>query len=428
MERVAVILAAGLGTRMKSALPKAAHQIAGAPMLTHLLTAAEASFDRIIVVIGPGMDELAALAAPHEVVVQRERLGTAHAALQAAPHFGTGLVGILYADNPLVSAETMSELLSRMEAGDAGLVLLGMTPPDAARYGRLVSDGEYIRKIVEYEDASPAERAISFCNAGGMLAAAQNMQIWLGAVQPFNKKGEYYLTDIVGIARDEGFNIAAIDAPYSECMGVNSRAELAAAEAAVQGRLRAAALDAGVAMQAPETVFLSYDTKLSADVIIGPYVVFGPSVTVAPGAEIRPFSHLEGCDVGPGAIIGPYARLRPGAKIGAAAHIGNFVEVKAAALGAGAKANHLSYIGDAEIGAGSNIGAGFITCNYDGAKKHKTKIGKNAFIGSDVAMIAPVTIGDDVLVAAGSVITEDVPPGTMAIARSRQFIKPRKGS
>jgi bifunctional UDP-N-acetylglucosamine pyrophosphorylase/glucosamine-1-phosphate N-acetyltransferase len=428
MEKVAIILAAGLGTRMKSALPKAAHKIAGAPMLTHLLTAAEAAFDKIVVVVGPGMDELAALAAPHEVVIQRERLGTAHAALQAAGHFGTGLVGILYADNPLVSAETMAELLSRMDAADAGLVLLGMTPPDAGRYGRLVSDGEYISKIVEYEDASPAEREISFCNAGGMVASAQNMQIWLGAVQPFNKKGEYYLTDIVGIAREEGFKIAAIDAPYSECMGVNSRAELAAAEAALQARLREAALSEGVAMQAPETVFLSYDTKLAADVTIGPYVVFGPQVSVAQGAEIRAFSHLEGCDVGPGAIIGPYARLRPGAKIGAAAHIGNFVEVKAAAIGAGAKANHLSYIGDADIGAATNIGAGFITCNYDGKKKHKTTIGKNAFIGSNVAMVAPVTVGDEALIAAGSVITEEVQPGTMAIARSRQIIKPKKGS
>jgi bifunctional UDP-N-acetylglucosamine pyrophosphorylase/glucosamine-1-phosphate N-acetyltransferase len=428
MEKVAIILAAGLGTRMKSALPKAAHKIAGAPMLTHLLTAAEAAFDKIVVVVGPGMDELAALAAPHEVIIQRERLGTAHAALQAAGHFGTGLVGILYADNPLVSAETMAELLSRMDAADAGLVLLGMTPPDAGRYGRLVSDGEYISKIVEYEDASPAEREISFCNAGGMVALAQNMQIWLGAVQPFNKKGEYYLTDIVGIARDEGFKIAAIDAPYSECMGINSRAELAAAETALQARLRDTALSEGVAMQAPETVYLCYDTELAADVTIGPYVVFGPQVRVAQGAEIRAFSHLEGCDVGPGAIIGPYARLRPGAKIGAAAHIGNFVEVKAAAIGAGAKANHLSYIGDAEIGAATNIGAGFITCNYDGKKKHKTTIGKNAFIGSNVAMVAPVTVGDEALIAAGSVITEDVQPGTMAIARSRQFTKPKKGS
>lgn len=428
MEKVAVILAAGLGTRMKSALPKAAHKIGGAPMLTHLLKAAEAVFDRIVVVIGPDMDQLAALAAPHQVVVQHDRFGTAHAALQAAPYFGSGLVGILYADNPLVSPETMAELLTRMAAGDAGLVLLGMTPPDAARYGRLVSDGEYISKIVEYADASPAERAIAFCNAGGMLASAQNMLIWLTAVQPFNTKGEYYLTDIVGIARAEGCKIAAIDAPYAECMGVNSRAELAAAEATLQTRLRAAALDAGVAMQAPETVFFSYDTVLAADVTIGPYVVFATGVNVQQGAEIKAFSHLEGCTIGAHAIIGPYARLRPGAKIGPAAHIGNFVEVKAASIGAGAKANHLSYIGDADIGAATNIGAGFITCNYDGVKKHKTTIGKNAFIGSDVAMVAPVSVGDGALIAAGSVITENVAPGSLAIARSRQVSKTRKGS
>lgn len=428
MEKTAVILAAGLGTRMKSALPKAAHKIGGAPMLTHLLTAAEAVFDRIIVVIGPDMDNLAALAAPHQVVIQHERHGTAHAALQAAAYFGSGLVGILYADNPLVSAATMSELIARLQQGDARLVLLGMTPPDAARYGRLVSDGDYIAKIVEYADASPAERAITFCNAGGMVAGADDMHAWLRAVQPFNTKGEYYLTDIVGIARAEGGNIAAVDAPYAECMGVNSRAELAAAEATLQTRLRNAALDAGVAMQAPETVFFAYDTKLAADVTIGPYVVFAPGVTVAQGAEIKAFSHLEGCDIGPCAIIGPYARLRPGAKIGPAAHIGNFVEVKAASIGAGAKANHLSYIGDADIGAATNIGAGFITCNYDGTRKHKTSIGKNAFIGSDVAMVAPVSVGDGALVAAGSVITENVAPGSLAIARSRQVSKTRKGS
>lgn len=428
MEKVAVILAAGLGTRMKSALPKAAHKIGGAPMLTHLLTAAASVFDRIIVVIGPDMDDLAALAAPHQVVVQHDRLGTAHAALQAAPFFGTGLVGILYADNPLVSPETMVELLVRLTTGDAGLVLLGMTPPDPARYGRLVSDGAYITKIVEYADASPAERAIAFCNAGGMVAATQNMRSWLSAVQNLNTKGEYYLTDIVGIASQEGSKIAAVNAPYTECMGVNSRAELAAAEAIMQTRLRIAALDAGVAMQAPETVFFSYDTKLAADVTIGAYVVFAPGVTVSQRAEIKAFSHLEGCDIGAGAVIGPYARLRPGAKIGPSAHIGNFVEVKAASIGPGAKANHLSYIGDAEIGAATNIGAGFITCNYDGTKKHKTTIGINAFIGSDVAMVAPVTVGDHALVAAGSVITENVAPGSLAIARSRQVSKTRKGS
>jgi bifunctional UDP-N-acetylglucosamine pyrophosphorylase/glucosamine-1-phosphate N-acetyltransferase len=426
MERVAVILAAGLGTRMKSALPKAAHLIAGLPMLLHLVQAAEQVFDRVVVVVGPGMEGLAELARPHEVVVQEERLGTAHAALQAEQRFGGGLVAVLYADNPLVSADTLRELSARLEMGDAGLVLLGMTPPDAGRYGRLVVGGDYVTRIVEYADANEAERAISFCNAGGLMARALDMQVWLRAVRPMNAKGEYYLTDIVGIARDEGARVAAVDAPFTECMGINSRVELAAAEAAVQARLRGAALENGIAMAAPETVFFSFDTQLAADVTVEPYVVFGPRVRVGAGATIRAFSHLEDCVVREGAIVGPYARLRPGADIGAGAHIGNFVEIKAASVGAGAKVNHLSYIGDAEIGEKTNIGAGVITCNYDGVKKHKTKIGKDAFVGSNAALVAPVSVGDGALVAAGSVITEDVPAGEMAIGRGRQVNKTRK--
>jgi bifunctional UDP-N-acetylglucosamine pyrophosphorylase/glucosamine-1-phosphate N-acetyltransferase len=427
MESVAIILAAGLGTRMKSSLPKAAHKLANTPMLSHLLRAAETVFDRIIVVIGPDTEALTPLAAGHQIVVQRDRLGTAHAALQAAEKFGDGTVAILYADNPLVSAGTMRELAARLKTGDAGLVLLGTTPPDPGRYGRLVTNGDYVTRIVEYADASEAERAISFCNAGGLMAGALDMHCWLKAVQPNNKKGEYYLTDIVEIAREEGKHVAAIEAPFTECMGVNSRAELAAAEAVMQNRLREAAMTEGVAFLAPETVFLSADTKLAPDVTIGPFVVFGPGVSIAAGAEIKAFSHLEGCRVHEGAIIGPYARLRPGADIGAEAHIGNFVEIKEAKIGKGAKANHLSYIGDAEVGAKSNIGAGTITCNYDGKKKHKTKIGERVFVGSDVALVAPVTIGDNALLAAGSVITEDVEANALAIARGRQVNKPHRG-
>lgn len=427
METVAVILAAGLGTRMKSALPKAAHKLANAPMLSHLLQAAQAAFDRIVVVVGPDMDALAALAAGHEVVVQRERLGTAHAALQAAEKFGSGAVAILYADNPLVSAATLLELGARLQAGDAGLVLLGTTPPEPGSYGRLVTEGDYVSRIVEYADGTEAERAIPFCNAGGLMAGATDMICWLQAVRPLNRKGEYYLTDIVEIARAEGKRVAAIEAPFDECMGINSRAELAAAEAVVQRRLREAAMAKGVAMLAPETVFFSADTKLGPDVSIGPYVVFGPGVKVAAGAEIKAFSHLEDCVVRERALIGPYARLRPGADIGAGAHIGNFVEIKAAKIGAGAKANHLTYIGDADIGAQSNIGAGTITCNYDGKRKHRTKIGERVFVGSDVALVAPVTIGDDALLAAGSVITEDVQANAMAIARGRQVNKAGRG-
>ena len=426
MERVAVILAAGLGTRMKSVLPKAAHRIAGVPMLSHLLRSAEAAFDRIVVVVGPGMEGLADLARPHEVVAQQERLGTAHAALQAEQQFGRGVVAVLYADNPLVSADTLKELGYRLEAGDAGLVLLGTTPPDPGRYGRLVVHGDYVTRIAEYADATEAERAITFCNAGGMMASALNMQIWLHEVKPINVKGEYYLTDIVAIARAEGARVAAVEAPFAECMGINSRAELAAAEAALQTKLRELALESGVAMQAPDTVYFCADTEIGADVTIEPYVVFGPQVKIAVGVTIRAFSHLENCIVRECAIIGPYARLRPGADIGFSAHIGNFVEIKAATIAAGAKVNHLSYIGDAEIGEKTNIGAGVITCNYDGAKKHRTKIGKNAFIGSNAALVAPVSVGDGALVAAGSVITDEVPAENLAIARGRQVNKPKR--
>ena len=425
MQSVAVIIAAGLGTRMKSSLPKAAHKIAGREMLAHVLRAAEQAFDRVVVVLGPDMDQLAKLAVPHEVVVQAERLGTAHAAVQAAPMFGEGPVAVFYADNPLVTAQTMQALLARAKAGDAGLVLLGMTPPTPGQYGRIVLEEGYVARIVEYADATPAERAISFCNAGGMVALGADMRDWLGEVRADNAKGEFYLTDIVAIARGQGMNVAALDAPHEEWMGVNSRAELAQAEAVFQARARAAAMAAGVGMQAPETVFLSADTVLGEDVFIGPHVVFGPGVTVEPGAEIKAFSHLEGCVVRAGAVIGPYARLRPGADVGEGAHVGNFVELKAAKLGKGAKANHLTYLGDAEVGAGSNIGAGTITCNYDGVAKHRTVIAEKAFIGSNTALVAPVRVGAGALVAAGSVITSDVPDGQLGIARGRQVNKPR---
>ncbi len=425
MHKTAVILAAGLGTRMKSRLPKAVHPIAGRPMLRHLIVAAEAVFDRVVVVVGPDMPGLEALAAPHEVVVQAERRGTGHAAAQAAAAFGDGVAAIFYADNPLLTPATMAALLDRLEQGDAGLVLLASTPPDPLKYGRVVRAGGHVTRIVEFADATPAEREITLCNAGAFAAPADDLRRWLAALRPDNAAGEYYLTDIVVAARAEGVAVAALEAPYQECLGINSRAELAAAEAVAQARLRAAALEAGVAMVAPETVFFAADTELAADVLVGPYVVFGPGVRVGPGAEIRAFSHLEDCLVEAGAVIGPYARLRPGAEIGAGAHVGNFVEIKAARLGAGAKANHLAYIGDAEVGAGSNIGAGTITCNYDGKAKHRTVIGANAFIGSNTALVAPVRVGDGALVAAGSVITQDVPAGDLAIGRGRQVNKKR---
>jgi bifunctional UDP-N-acetylglucosamine pyrophosphorylase/glucosamine-1-phosphate N-acetyltransferase len=423
---VAIILAAGLGTRMKSALPKAAHKIAGRPMLTHLLTTTAETFDKSAVVIGPDMEMLEKLAAPAQTFIQQERLGTAHAALQAEQEFGDGLVAIFYADNPLVSATTMRALIARLQQGDASLVLLGMRPPEPGKYGRLVIEDGYVSRIVEYADATEAEQKITLCNAGGLIAKADDMRRWLHAVRNDNAKGEYYLTDIVAIARAEGAKIAAIEAPFAECMGINSRAELALAEAAFQAVKRNEMLENGVTMQAPDTVIFAADTDIAADVSIGPYVVFGPRVRVEAGVEIKAFSHLEDCVMRAGAVIGPYARLRPGAEIGPGAHVGNFCEIKASTLGPGAKVNHLTYIGDAEIGEGTNIGAGTITCNYDGKAKHRTKIGKRAFIGSNTALVAPVSVGDDALVAAGSTITEDVAPGTMAIARGRQVAKARR--
>jgi bifunctional UDP-N-acetylglucosamine pyrophosphorylase/glucosamine-1-phosphate N-acetyltransferase len=424
MPATAVILAAGFGTRMKSTLPKALHQIAGRPMLRHLLASCEPVFDRIVVVVGPGMEAVQALAHPHVSIIQADRLGTAHAALQAAALFGAGDVAVLYADNPLIRPDTLRGLLARRAAGDAALALLVMRPPDPARYGRVIGAGEYVERIVEWADATEPERAETLCNAGVLCGPAPDMARWLGAVRADNAKGEYYLTDLVGLARGDGGRVAAVLAPYAELRGINSRAELAEAEATVQSWLRAAAMEAGVTLTDPGSVFLAADTVLASDVTIGPNVVFGPGVTVASGTEIRAFSHLEGCTIGPDCVIGPHARLRPGTELAEGVHVGNFVELKAARLGPGAKANHLTYLGDADVGAATNIGAGTITCNYDGYAKHRTMIGARVFIGSDTALVAPVNVGDGAMIAAGSVITDDVPADALAIARGRQELKP----
>jgi bifunctional UDP-N-acetylglucosamine pyrophosphorylase/glucosamine-1-phosphate N-acetyltransferase len=424
MTATAIILAAGLGTRMKSALPKALHPIAGRPMLRHLIDSAAEVFSRIVVVIGPDMPQLAAVAAPHAVVVQHERLGTAHAALQAAEAFGDGEVAILYADNPLVTAPTLQLLLERRRRGDVGLALLAMRPDDPGRYGRVIGRDGFVERIVEWADASADERAETLCNAGVLCAPAPRMRNWLAAVRSDNAKREYYLTDVVALARADGVRVAAVERPYAELRGINSRSELAEAEAIVQRRLREAAMDAGVTMTAPDTVFLCADTRFARDVTIGPNVVFGPGVSVDSGARIHAFSHLAGCHVGPDSIIGPFARLRPGTRVGEGAHVGNFVELKNTLLGAGAKANHLTYLGDAEIGARSNVGAGTITCNYDGHAKHRTRIGEGVFVGSDAVLVAPLSIGDGAFIAAGSVITEDVENDAMAFGRARQHTKP----
>ena len=422
-QRTAVILAAGLGTRMKSALPKTLHRIAGRSMLRHLLGSCEQAFDRIVLVVGPGMEAVQQEAEPHVSVIQHERLGTAHAALQAAHLFGDGEVAVLYADNPLIRADTLRRLLERRAAGDVGLALLGFRPSDPGQYGRVISNGGYVERIVEWMDADVAERAETLCNAGAFCAAAADMVRWLGAVRPHNNKGEHYLTDIVAVAHADGARVAAVEGAADELAGVNSRAELAIAEAVVQGWLREAAMEAGVTLVDPASVFLSADTELAPDVRIEPNVVIGPGVKIGSGAEILAFSHLNGAVIGPGCIVGPHARLRPGTELAANVHIGNFVEVKASKIGAGAKASHLSYIGDAEVGERTNIGAGTITCNYDGYYKYRTTIGANVFIGSDTALVAPVTIGDGAITGAGSVITGDVPADALAVARGQQVNK-----
>ncbi len=421
----AIILAAGLGTRMKSSLPKALHRLGNQPMINHLITTARQVFDDVVVVTGPDMPELEQAVRPFRTVTQVERLGTAHAANAARDLFGDGDVAVLYADNPLITAETMESLLAARRQG-ASLALLGMRPAVPGRYGRIIEDHGKVVKIVEFKDASEDERGITLCNAGVMCAGAEDFRNWLEEVRNENAQGEYYLTDVVEMAAKAG-SVVCVEAPEDELAGVNSRSELARAEATLQTRLRNAAMDAGVTLVAPDTVFFSTDTVLEADVTVEPNVFFGPGVTVHSGALIRAFSHLEGCTVGEGAMIGPYARLRPGTVCAAHTHVGNFVELKNVELGEGAKANHLTYLGDASVGRGTNVGAGTITCNYDGVFKHRTVIGERVFVGSDAILVAPVTIGDDALVAAGSVITDDVPAGDLALGRTRQTLKSGRG-
>ncbi len=428
MACAAVILAAGLGTRMRSSLPKAMHPVAGRPMLRHLLAAAEPVFEKIVVVVGPDMPVLEQAASPHATVVQADRLGTGHAARMAAAQLEgyQGDVAVLYADNPLITEGTIRRLLARR--AEAGLALLAMRPAEPGKYGRVVTNaaGE-VERVVEWADASPAERGIALCNAGVVCAPGADLFRWLAALRNDNSKGEYYLTDIVELARAEGKRVLAEEAPEAELRGINSRVELADAEAEVQAAMRARALAGGATMTDPATVYFSWDTVIGQDVVIQPNVFFGPGVVVEDGVEIRAFSHLEGCIVRRNAQVGPFARLRPGADVGEQAHVGNFVELKATTLGRGAKANHLAYLGDATIGAGANIGAGSITCNYDGIRKHRTEIGEGAFIGSDTALVAPVRVGARALVAAGSVITQDVPDDAMAVARGMQTNKPGRG-
>ncbi|KWV94538.1 bifunctional UDP-N-acetylglucosamine diphosphorylase/glucosamine-1-phosphate N-acetyltransferase GlmU [Erythrobacter sp. AP23] len=430
-EFAAVILAAGKGTRMKSDLHKVLHPIAGRPMLDHLLATVDSLKPaKKVVVVGAGRSQLEeALGERAETCLQEPQLGTGHAVQMAeeglAGHGGDVLV--LYGDVPFVKGETMQAMLDRLHADDKPkVVVLGFEPEDPGHYGRVIADADgRIAKMVEYKDASEEERACRLCNSGVMAARGADMFDLLRRVGNDNAQGEYYLVDIVNIANADGDTCAVIatDTP-EEVTGINSRAELAAAEAQWQELKRVEAMAGGVTLKAPETVFFSWDTEVANDVTVEPHVVFGPGVTIARGAVIRAFSHLEGATVGEDCSVGPYARLRPGAVMEKDAKVGNFVEMKKATLGEGAKASHLTYLGDAEVGAGANIGAGTITCNYDGYFKYKTVIGERAFIGSNSALIAPVRIGADAIVAAGSAVSRDVGDGDLRMVRGDQVVKP----
>jgi bifunctional UDP-N-acetylglucosamine pyrophosphorylase/glucosamine-1-phosphate N-acetyltransferase len=425
----AVVLAAGKSTRMKTELSKVLHKLGGRPLIDHVLAnLAPLACERIVVVIGPGMEGITAAVAPHATALQTAPLGTGHAVLAArtALQGFSGDVLIVYGDCPFIASATIGKLLARRRAADhPAVVVLGMRPADPAQYGRLiVGDGGMLEAIVEHRDANAEQRAITLCNSGVMAIDGKRLFAMLDRVGNANAKGEYYLTDIVAIARADGAACAVVEAPADELIGINSRAELAAAEAILQNRLRAQAMEDGATLTDPQTVFLSFDTRLGRDVVVGPNVVFGPGVEVADGAEIKAFCHLEGAKVAAGAAIGPFARLRPGTVVGERARIGNFVEAKNATLGPGAKANHLTYLGDAAVGAGANVGAGTITANYDGFNKHKTEIGAEASIGSNSVLVAPVKVGRGAIVGAGSVITQSVSADALALGRGRQTEKP----
>jgi len=425
-----IVLAAGKGSRMNSELPKVLHPLAGAPLYLHALNSGRAlNPDRVVLVTGVGADQVAASAEKHQVeadiVVQSEQLGTGHAVAQAQPALldFQGDVLVLYGDTPFITTETLQAMKTAREDGN-DIVVLGFNAADPGRYGRLVMDGDALTRIVEFKDADKEERAITLCNSGVVLADSAKMFDLVNSLKSDNAGGEYYLTDIVALAGSQNLSATVVTCDEAETLGINTRAELARAERLFQQNARHQALESGVTMTAPETVFFAYDTHLGRDSLIEPNVIFGPGVTVETGATIRAFSHLEGCHIGSGASVGPFARLRPGTELSNDSKVGNFVEVKNATLGEGAKVNHLSYIGDASIGDAANVGAGTVTCNYNGVEKFRTEIGARAFIGSDTMLIAPVRIGDEAMTASGSVITKDVPDGALALGRAEQTIKP----
>ena len=430
MSAALIILAAGKGTRMNSDLPKVLHPIGGAPMLHHAMRAGAAlDPEHVIVVAGHGAGQVRAAALSYdenaEVVLQEEQLGTGHAVDQARDALKgfEGDIVVLFGDTPFLRPETLERMIAARQSHD--VVVLGFEVAELQpRYGRLVMDGDRLVKIVEYKDASEDERTIRFTNSGLLACDAQTLFEMLSETSNDNASGEYYLTEVAELANRRGLSVTASACDEAETLGVDSRTDLAAADALFQAQARAELLGDGVTLVAPDTVYLSLDTVIGRDAVIEPNVVFGPGVTVESGATIRAFSHLEGCHVARGAIVGPYARLRPGAELAEDVRVGNFVEVKNATLAAGAKVNHLSYIGDASVGAASNIGAGTITCNYDGVMKHFTHIGERAFIGSNTMLVAPVSIGDEAMTGSGSVITSDVDAGALALARAPQVEKP----
>ncbi|MCI4643807.1 MAG: bifunctional UDP-N-acetylglucosamine diphosphorylase/glucosamine-1-phosphate N-acetyltransferase GlmU [Hyphomonadaceae bacterium] len=429
-QRAAVILAAGKGTRMKSSLPKVLHEVAGKPMIDWSIDLARrAGCDPICVVCSPGQEELVAhienRLGAGSVAFQHEQLGTGHAVQSAAEALSGagGSLVVLYGDTPLIRPEAVQDLFAALDAG-AAVGVLGFHAREPGAYGRLIlDDAGALARIVEAKDASAEELAVTLCNSGVIAAPAEKMFSLLGQVTNENAKGEYYLTDIVGLARAAGHRNTAVVCAEDDVLGVNSRVQLAEANAAFQARRRRELMESGVTLVAPETVFLSHDTEIAPDCVIEPNVVFGPGVVLASHVHVRAFSHIEGAHVASGAVIGPYARLRPGAEVGAKARVGNFVEIKNARLEEGAKVNHLSYVGDGFVGAGANLGAGTIFCNYDGYNKHQTRVGAGAFVGSNSALVAPVTIGKGAYVGSGSVITEDVPEDALSLARGKQVLR-----
>ncbi|MFC3527347.1 bifunctional UDP-N-acetylglucosamine diphosphorylase/glucosamine-1-phosphate N-acetyltransferase GlmU [Paracoccus mangrovi] len=422
-----IVLAAGQGSRMQSDLPKVLHRLGGVPLVGHALAAGRSlDPEEVIVVAGHGADlvekALAKLDPDVRIALQEEQLGTAHAVRQALPLLEgfEGRVIVLYGDTPFIGAETLDVLA----AHPSDVVVLGFEAADPGRYGRLVTGPEGLERIVEYKDADEATRAIRLVNSGVLAADAATLREFLPRIGNRNAAGEYYLTDLPGLARAAGRRVDVVTCDEAETLGINTRAELAGAEAAFQARARAQALEDGVTLSDPATVWFALDTAIGRDAVIGQNVVFGPGVTVESGAEILPFCHLEGCHVSAGATVGPFARLRPGAELGGDVHVGNFVEIKNSVLDEGVKVGHLTYLGDAHIGEATNIGAGTITCNYDGVGKHRTEIGAHAFIGSDTMLVAPVRVGARAMTGSGSVITVDVPDDALALGRAKQVTKP----